>query len=169
MTRTLDRFLADLPKFVSGFNSVVVATYNNLRSYEKGGEINTVGGRKISIFCGGAAYANVEILFGYYKPNTGAQATKAVGAKIVSDNLAQVGTDSLVILYAGKSRFSEMIQLAYHLAERGIKIVLIGCGCEMDVFDHLNFNENISLVIPTHGECNGGRDDLSAVVKKLLN
>lgn len=167
VTVTLDRFLAGLPELVSGIDNVVIATYNNLDSHKNGGEFSA-NGRKVSILCGGADYANVETLVGDI-PNEGAQATKTAGARKVSDGLTQVPSDSLVVLYAGKSRFNEMVQLSRRLAKRGTKVVLVSCGCDSDVFDGIESSENILLVVPTHGHCNGGRGDLSRVVAQLLN
>ncbi len=167
MTVTMDQFLAGLSELASGINNVVVATYNNLNSHPEGGELST-GVRRISIVCGGAAYANLRTPLGYI-PNEGAQATKATGVDKVSDGLAQIASRSLVVLYAGKSRFNEIVRLARRLADSGVKVALVSCGCDENVFGGLEANENISLVVPTHDNCNGGRDDLSRIVKKLLN
>ncbi len=163
MRFTLDQFIAALPKLVSDISGVVVATYNNLDSHQGGGEF-IANGRKVSILCGGAAYANVGGM-----PDDEAQTTKTAGAKQVSDDLAKTSSNSLVILYAGKSRFDEIVLLSHRLAERGSKVALVSCGCDKNVFDGFEFNENISLVVPTNADCNGGRGDLSRIVAQLLN
>jgi hypothetical protein len=164
MTITLDQFLADLPELVSGINNVVVATYNNLDSHENGGEFYTTGGRMVSIFCGGAVYADVEKLVG----SNAVPLVKAMRMMNISKTLELIAPGSLVILYAGKSHFDEMLQLSRRLAERDDKVALVSCGCDDCAFDGVEPNENISLVKPTHGHCNGGRNDLSRIVARLL-
>ena len=167
MILDLDQFLAGLSKLASGIDNVVVATYNNLDSYKESCEFNA-GGRKISILCGGADYANVETSVGCI-PNEGAQVTKTTGATKVNSGFAQVASGSLVVLYAGNSRFDEMVRLAQRLADRGVKVALVSCGCNKYVFDRFETNDNISLVVPIHSCCNGGRKDLSRIVAQLLN
>lgn len=164
----LGTFLRDLPKLASGASNVVVATYNNLDSHPNGGTFN-VGGKTLTILCGGASYAHIEDALGC-RPNPEAPPTKTAGAKKVSEGLASIDADSLVVLYAGKSRFSEMVRLAYNLAERGIKVALVGCGCDDYMLRTLIKDyESITWVSPTHGGCNGGRGDLSDIVAVLLS
>lgn len=164
----LDRFLADLPEFVSGITNVVIATYNNLDSHPDGGEFYA-DERKVSILCGGASYANVEIFIGGSIPNEGAQATKAKGVQKVSASLTHVVPGSLVILYAGISCLNEVVGLGYRIAKRGVKVALVSCGCDRRVFSGLESNENILFVVPTIGPCNGGRGDFSRIVARLLD
>jgi hypothetical protein len=154
---SLEQFIDALPKLTADISDVIVATYNNLDSYKNGGEVSA-NGKKVTILCGGAAYADVE----------GAQNTKVAGARKVSEGLARPEANSLVILYAGKSRFGEMVGLAYRLAGRGNKVVLVGCGCDPDIFDPLTPDPNITFVMPRNDFCNGGRGDLSRVVEAIL-
>lgn len=166
---SLGQFLEKLPEIVSDVKNVVVATYNNIYSYANGAVIPNAKGKRITILCGGAARTNVEFDLGLNVPNQDVQATKTVGAKIVSDGLAAVAAETLVVLYAGKSRCDEMARLAYRITERGAKVALVSCGCYTDVFGRISPNENIILVMPLHGVCNGGRGDLSEIVDALLN
>ncbi len=159
-TVTLDGFLRDLPKLTSGTNNVVIATYNNLYGYENGG-VFTANGKTVTILCGGAAYAN-------FFRNADASSIKTAEAKKVSDGLGGIESGSLVILYAGESRFCDMVLLAYALAKRGVKVALISCGCDCNVFSGLVTNEKITAVMP-YGGCNGGRRDLARIAVALLS
>jgi hypothetical protein len=160
---SLEQFLGDLPKFVSDINNVVIATYNNLRSCEEGGEFNA-NGKKVTVLCGGAAYAHVN---GAMNPR--AQDTKKAGVKVVWDALISIEAGTLVVLYAGKSRFGEVLAMAYRLAGRDVKVALVSCGCDNNVFDGLAANPNITCVVPMNESCNGGRGDLSVIFEALTN
>lgn len=168
---SLARFVDLLPTLVSGINNVIVATYNNLTGCENGGEF-TSGTRRVSVICGGAAYANF-VTFSGFVPSPETPTTKQVGDKTVSEKLTSVGAvgvaGSLVILYAGTSHFDEMVELAKRLAGYGAMVVLVSRGCDASIFDSLETFENITCVIPQHSICNGGRIDLTIILNALLD
>lgn len=166
--RSLDQFIKDLPDLVAGKRQVVIATYNNLDNYPDGGSFVAPNGIMVHILCGGGVYAYLDTEFGSV-PIPGAQETKTIGAVLVTAGLEHVGTDTLVVLYAGVSRFNEMSRLAYHLADRGVKTALVACGCDEDVFDDLEPHENIISVMPHNNCCNGGRNDLSRIADQFLD
>jgi len=163
---SVEQFLSTMPELVSDISHVVIATYNNLSNCKAGGEFS-VNGKKVTVLCGGAAYANLAPAPGVTVPNNGALATKAAGVKVISDGLTQVEPGTLAILYAGQSRFDDIVGLAYRLAGRQVKVVLVSCGCDADAFDDLESEPNITCVVPTDG-CNGGRGDLARILEELM-
>lgn len=71
-------------------------------------------------------------------------------------------------MYAGLSSAKMMIELAYSLAAKRVKVALVGCGCDEHIFDELKPNKYIYCVMPLHQKCNKGKSDLAKIVKKLL-
>ncbi len=74
----------------------------------------------------------------------------------------------LIILYAGKSRFSKVVNEGIEYAKQGNKIILVACGCEEDAFDQLPEIEGIIAVMPHINHCDGARDIFGDIVTHLF-
>lgn len=145
MNTSLKNFISHLSGTLKDVKKVVISTYNDVESHKGGGQFE-MEGRKVDILCGKESHSQAKLL------------------------LKDAGPETLAIFYAGMKKLSETVFLGLDLADQGVKVVLISCGCEYNdtSLRATKSHKNIIKVFPGRG-CNNGYDDLSLIVEALAN
>ncbi|MDO8599241.1 MAG: hypothetical protein Q7S02_03980 [bacterium] len=152
---------------------IVAMTYNTVWDFPNGVVPNAPPGLMMEVVNGDGRSSFVEDLDGEVfriRPAVESDVTKGEGAAHIRDSAQTLdaGTrTTLVLLYAGISRFDEMCGVARTLRERGADVALVLCGCEHPSLASLSHEGAIveSFIGSATAFCHGGRDLLRDMVR----
>lgn len=155
---------------------VVAMTYNAVWEFPNGVVPHAPPDLMVEVVSGNGQSSFVEDLGGEVlriRPAAESDLTKGEGAAHVRDSAQTLDANArttLVLLYAGISRFSEMCDVARTLRERGADVALVLCGCAHPPFASLEDDGTIieSFVGDASTVCHGGRDLLRDMVRTAI-